>query len=284
MRDKLKIGITFAIFNNIKFTKKYLTSLFSNKSKHNLHVIIVDNGSTDNSQEIIKKEFPQAHIISNKENMGCAIAWNQGLQNCVDEGCDYFVLSQNDITISSGTIDKCVDFLEENKNFEIISPVFINSPWHSDINLTQKQLDIVATQCQKKFGGGMDWSFSFYFFMMRPSVFQKVQFDERFRKVFFEDYDFYNSIYLNRIVGTQSVDIGVGMHKFSATVAIAGKNLGLNENKKIFQEKWKDKEDMINEGRKFVNSFLTVKARYKRKHLGLDIEGENLYPVREEEE
>ena len=73
-----KIGIAFSIYNKIDFTKNCLSSIYDNMSTNNLFIVIVDNGSTDGSYDIIKDLFPEVFIIKNQTNMGCSFSWNQG--------------------------------------------------------------------------------------------------------------------------------------------------------------------------------------------------------------
>jgi len=274
---KKKIGITFAVFNRCDFTMRCLESLFSNESKHELYVVVVDNGSTDKSVEMIKSRFPQVKIISNRNNMGCSIAWNQGLKDCTDAGCDYLSLCQNDIILSKRSIDNCLDFLEENEKFGIISPIAINYAWDSEVDLSQDELNSVSDKCMEKFGGNRDSPFCFYFFMMRPEIFENIKFDEKFKKVFYEDCDFFYSTCKDRIISAQVVDIGIVFHKHSATVSIAGEYLGGENNSAYFHKKWEDETENISSGTSYIKKEAQANIVYKRINHGIDFLAEGLF-------
>jgi len=61
-----KASIIIVNFNNAKYLEKCIQSLL-NQSYQNLEIIIVDDKSTDNSHEIIKKYKKKATIIFNKK-------------------------------------------------------------------------------------------------------------------------------------------------------------------------------------------------------------------------
>ena len=70
---------------------------FSEKSE----VIIIDNGSTDNSYEWIRKNYPKITIIQNSKNLGVTAAWNQGLKLSLGQ---YICIANNDLTFSKNCI------------------------------------------------------------------------------------------------------------------------------------------------------------------------------------
>jgi GT2 family glycosyltransferase len=66
----------------------------SGQKYEDFHIVVVDNGSTDGSVELIGQRFPDVSVIENKENLGFATAVNQGIR-CSDSG---FVATLNNDT------------------------------------------------------------------------------------------------------------------------------------------------------------------------------------------
>ena len=58
-----------------------------------LAVIVVDNGSTDGSQSLVRSEFPAVLLLENTENRGFCAANNQGIRAAKDE---FIALLNND--------------------------------------------------------------------------------------------------------------------------------------------------------------------------------------------
>ena len=92
------IFIILLNWNKNKMTQECLTSIFSIKNPP-FSVVVVDNGSTDESKKEIPIKFPQIHFISLSTNLGYATGNNTGIQYALDKGADYLLLLNNDTLI-----------------------------------------------------------------------------------------------------------------------------------------------------------------------------------------
>ena len=63
---------------------------------HPLDIMVVDNGSIDDSATKVDDLFDDIHLIKNKTNMGFAAAVNQGFEYAVDNGYQYVAAFNND--------------------------------------------------------------------------------------------------------------------------------------------------------------------------------------------
>ncbi len=73
-------------------------------------VIVVDNGSDDESVEQLERKVPRMHIIENKKNVGFPRAVNQGILAASD--ADYFLILNPDTVVTEGALDGMVRFLD----------------------------------------------------------------------------------------------------------------------------------------------------------------------------
>jgi len=92
-------------------------------------VVVVDNGSTDGSSELLKEEFPEVRVIENKENMGFARANNQALNFLRDAGlqANYVLFLNNDVVIKDDSLQKLIDFMNGEPEVMVSCPaVFIS--------------------------------------------------------------------------------------------------------------------------------------------------------------
>ena len=64
------IGVIILNWNGAKLLRRYLPSVVENNNDQIADVVVVDNGSTDNSVEIIKSEFPTVKLLAFNENYG----------------------------------------------------------------------------------------------------------------------------------------------------------------------------------------------------------------------
>jgi GT2 family glycosyltransferase len=93
-----------------------LHSIFSYPQGKELEVIVIDNSSRDGSVDMVKREFPQAKLIANKENYGFAKACNQGIG--IARGRYLFFLNP-DSELTPGVCNHIVDFMDSHPDVGI---------------------------------------------------------------------------------------------------------------------------------------------------------------------
>jgi len=110
----LDLSIIIVNYNTKEFLKNCLTSILSSiDGKLNYEVIVVDNCSSDNSSEMVRKEFPKVKLIANKNNVGFSKANNQGVK--ISQKSRYVLFLNPDTIMQKNTIEKMVEFMDENK-------------------------------------------------------------------------------------------------------------------------------------------------------------------------
>lgn len=75
-----KVSIIIVNWNSKDYIKNCIDSLL-NQTFQDFEIILVDNGSTDDSLEYVEKKYPQISIIKNKKNLGFAAGNNIGIKN-----------------------------------------------------------------------------------------------------------------------------------------------------------------------------------------------------------
>jgi GT2 family glycosyltransferase len=88
----------------------------------NAKVLIVDNGSTDDSVAEFARRFPDLRCIQNGENRGFAEGNNVGMRAALAEGADYVFLLNNDATIEPEALDRLVAAAEAQPDVGIVGP------------------------------------------------------------------------------------------------------------------------------------------------------------------
>jgi GT2 family glycosyltransferase len=87
----------------------------------NIKVIVVDNGSTDGSVEIIAREFPQVEMIAYPHNLGFAGGYNLGMRRALDLHADFVFIINNDAVIEPDGVSQLMLHVEENSG--ILAPL-----------------------------------------------------------------------------------------------------------------------------------------------------------------
>ena len=90
--------------------------------------IVVDNGSMDNTLEIVRSRCPEAKIIATGENQGYGAAMNLGFKETMG---DFVILSNPDVVLLGDSIPRMVEFLEKNPSIGVTGPqqMFPNRSW-----------------------------------------------------------------------------------------------------------------------------------------------------------
>ncbi len=93
--SEIIISIVITNYNRKDMLGRCISLLEENtKVKHEL--IVVDDASSDGSAEMVRKKFPKAKLIANKENLGFAKSNNLGISASKGE---FVILLNNDIEV-----------------------------------------------------------------------------------------------------------------------------------------------------------------------------------------
>ncbi len=117
-----KVYIIILNWNGVKDTLECLESVFK-LNYSNFEVIVVDNGSTDNSVETIRKMYPQVTLIENEKNLGYAGGNNIGMRYAMEYEAEYVWLLNNDTVVESNALSKLIASADNRPEIGLISPV-----------------------------------------------------------------------------------------------------------------------------------------------------------------
>ncbi len=115
------VSIAIANYNGKHLLKTLLDSIKKSYFS-NYEIIIVDNNSTDSSQDFIKKNYKNVKLVINKKNLGYS-GINSALKHCKGE---YILFLNNDMKLDKNCISKLVEAMSLDKNIAMTAPKFIN--------------------------------------------------------------------------------------------------------------------------------------------------------------
>ncbi|MDA8306511.1 MAG: glycosyltransferase family 2 protein [Deltaproteobacteria bacterium] len=174
------VSVVIPVYNQLDYTRKCLDSLRAHGGGIE-EIIIIDNGSTDGTAQYLSG-LDSATVIMNRENLGCAAAWNQGVEAA---GSAWVLFLNNDVVVTSHWIEGMLEFAEE-KRVDIVSPAIREGA--GDYDMDRYAQEFVARMGRQSRIGVADG----ICFLVRRAVFEKVgRFDEHFRIGQFEDVDFF---------------------------------------------------------------------------------------------
>ena len=117
-----KIAVVILNWNGADMMRRFLPSVVE-FSKEEAEVIVADNGSTDNSCEMLEKEFPSVRIIRLPENYGFAEGYNKALAQ-LDH--PYFVLLNSDVEVTAGWLSPMLDYMEKHPEAGACQPKLLS--------------------------------------------------------------------------------------------------------------------------------------------------------------
>ncbi len=104
------VAVVILNWNGKKYLEQFLPFLL--KSTYpNLQLVVADNGSTDDSVEFLKKNYPGIRILSSPVNEGFAKGYNTALKQVES---DFYVLLNSDVEVTPGWIEPVIQLMRRN--------------------------------------------------------------------------------------------------------------------------------------------------------------------------
>ncbi|HUX66494.1 MAG TPA: glycosyltransferase family 2 protein [Terriglobales bacterium] len=173
-------------------------------------VIVVDNGSTDDTVEVVRRDFPEVQLIAMPENVALAAAYNQGVR--AGRGKHFLVLN-NDIVLLDDCLSQMVQFLDENARAGAVAARLLSPDRSTQVRYYPQQLPTVGSLVAELFwlnriwpgnpwnsrGGAGDWDpekpaameqVPGACMMARRTVFEQVGLLDAGFRFWYEDVDF----------------------------------------------------------------------------------------------
>lgn len=88
----------------------------------NLGILVVDNGSTDDSDAAIAAAYPQVRRVRTETNLGISGGLNLGFRLGLDEGWDYLMPMNNDIEVAPDLLRELVAAIEPDPTIGCVGP------------------------------------------------------------------------------------------------------------------------------------------------------------------
>ncbi len=114
----MNLSIITVTWNSADLISEQIKSVWAGCKNISFEEIIVDNGSSDNTANIIEKEFSQVKLIKSDKNLGFAGANNLAAKTAQGE----FLLFLNpDMRVSADSLDIMVDWMRKNPRVGLAS-------------------------------------------------------------------------------------------------------------------------------------------------------------------
>ena len=126
MNKSPKVSIIILTWNSIGLTLEVLKDIGKLNTKGLLvETIVVDNGSTDKTQEKLrgyKLQSMSFKLIRNKKNLGFAEGNNIGMRDALKRGADYVLLMNNDVIVPRNLVVQLIKVAERDSKIGLLAP------------------------------------------------------------------------------------------------------------------------------------------------------------------
>ena len=116
------VGLILLNWNTPAHTANCIASLQQYCNEQHFDIIVVDNGSTDNSLAILKAQYPGLIYIENGENLGFAEGNNRGIEYSMANGYAYSLIINTDTLVDEDIVIKLSNHLNNHPEAAAVQP------------------------------------------------------------------------------------------------------------------------------------------------------------------
>lgn len=199
------LSIIIVNFETPDYTLQCLRSIYEHPPSCGFEIILIDNGSSDGSLELIRREMPEVICIETGSNLGFARANNLGINNARGE---YVLLLNSDTKVLDRSLDDLLGYLVAHPDigaagarqldgegrlqlawgdFPNFFSEILRKVMHRRLSLNDLR---VRDYLEQRYAGSseVDWVSGSCFLARRHAFFDAGLFDEHFF-MYFEDVD-----------------------------------------------------------------------------------------------
>lgn len=120
-----KIAVVILNWNGCEMLRSFLPSVIRCSATDDAVVYVADNGSTDNSVETLRREFPSVRLILLEDNHGFADGYNLALQQV---SAEYVVLLNSDVEVTEHWLQPLTAYMDAHPKVAACQPKIRS--WH----------------------------------------------------------------------------------------------------------------------------------------------------------
>ena len=117
------LSLVVLSWNTRQLLSECLESILAGSGNLECEIIVIDNASSDGSAEMVAKDFPEARLIRNRENLGYAAGVNVGLKASHGEK---ICLLGSDTRVFPDALPKLAAFLDDHPQAGAVAPRILN--------------------------------------------------------------------------------------------------------------------------------------------------------------
>ncbi|MBU1131157.1 glycosyltransferase family 2 protein [Patescibacteria group bacterium] len=138
-----KLAVNLVTHNAEKYLPFCLNSL-SEQSRQDFSLLIIDNGSNDETVRYLKENYPQIKLVVHPQNIGFARAHNQGI---AWSNSQYLMLLNQDVILDKNYFAKAIDYLDSHPDVAALTGKIL--VWDFENNQRTSTIDSLGLKVYK---------------------------------------------------------------------------------------------------------------------------------------
>ena len=118
-----QVGVIILNWNGAELLRRYLPTVIAGTDAAIADVIVADNGSTDNSLQVLQEEFPEVKVLKFDKNYGFAEGYNLAIAQTM---YPYTVLLNSDVRTPQGWLNPLLDYMEAHPEVGAVMPKLLH--------------------------------------------------------------------------------------------------------------------------------------------------------------
>jgi GT2 family glycosyltransferase len=108
-----RVAVIIVNYNGLGHVSECLAAL-RRQSSDDFFTLVFDNGSSDGSDLLVEREFPEAELVRSPVNLGFAAGNNKAIELCLArQGVEFVLTLNNDVVLDDGCVEALLAMLEE---------------------------------------------------------------------------------------------------------------------------------------------------------------------------
>jgi hypothetical protein len=121
--EKKRTAVIILNWNGSALLRRFLPAAIRHTIDADTDLIVADNGSTDDSLELLRTRFPEVRVLPFESNLGFAAGYNRAL---AATGYEYTVLLNSDVEVTEGWVAPLVRFMDAHPDAGACQPKILS--------------------------------------------------------------------------------------------------------------------------------------------------------------
>ncbi|MBR2084088.1 MAG: glycosyltransferase family 2 protein [Muribaculaceae bacterium] len=118
-----QVAVIILNWNGDALLRRYLPTVIAGTDAAVADIIVADNGSTDNSLQVLREEFPEVKVQAFEKNHGFAEGYNLAIGQTM---YPYTVLLNSDVRTPQGWLNPLLDYMEAHPEVGAVMPKLLH--------------------------------------------------------------------------------------------------------------------------------------------------------------